>query len=252
MANSRIPPIINAGFLYMNGFTITNDATTPNTLLDVGVGQCRDSTNTYDIILNSSLTINAALNGLNGLDSGTFTASKLYYIFIIFDPLNENNTGCLLSLSPTAPLLPFGYGAFRIIGFAASDSSTHILKMYISGDNVNRTLFYDAPQATAVTAGAATSYTAIDLSALVPTFDNIPVWIYSDFTPGAASRQLFMQPQGAIGDAIKITGQVTSVHVTSNSLVLAKLATGKPEIAYKVSNAGDAAAINVTGFQYYV
>ena len=159
----------------------------------------------------------------------------------------------MLSLSYTAPVMPFGYSAFALIGYAVTDSSAHFLKGYwTAGNSTSRLFMYDAPQATAITAGAATTYTAIDLSALVPTADNLPVWVSSAFTPGAASRTLKLQPTGATGDAVTITGQVTSVVVSSNSLVLAKLSSAVPKVSYIVSNAGDAAAINVAGYQFFI
>lgn len=237
-------------FYYVNGLGLSNDATTPNTKLDVAIGTCLDSTATYQLNLAAPVVINAATNGLNGLDTGTFAASKVYSVYLVGDPVSGQAAGAMISLSAT-PLLPFGYSAFALIGYAVSDASTHFLKGYwTAGDSSRRNFFYDAPQATAITAGAATTYTAIDLSALVPAVDNLPVWIASAFTPGAASRTLKLQPTGATGDAITITGQVTSVVVSSNSYLLAKIATAKPEISYIVSNAGDAAAINVAGYEF--
>jgi hypothetical protein len=112
---------------------------------------------------------------------------------------------------------------------------------------------YDAPQATAITAGAATSYTAIDLSALVPaTTTQRPIYINSAFTPGAASRTLKLQPTGNTGDSITITGQVTSVVVTTQSYLFARVSSSLPKISYVVSNAGDAAAINVAGYEFFI
>jgi hypothetical protein len=203
--------------------------------------------------LSTAVTINAANTGLNGIDTGSFAASKVYAVHLVADPVTQQVSGAMLSLSATAPLLPIGYGSFALIGYAVTDSSVHFLKGYwTAGNSSSRLFMYDAPQATAITAGAATSYTAIDLSALVPNADNLPVWISSAFTPGAASRVLNLTPAGATGDAIAITGQVVSVVVTSNSLVLAKLSSSLPKVSYKVSNAGDAAAINVAGYQFFI
>ena len=238
---------------YANGLGISNDATTPNTKLDVAIGSILDSTGTFQLALNAPVVINAAANGLNGLDTGSLAASKVYAVFLVADPVTLQVPGCMVSLSYTAPVLPFGYSAFALIGYVVTDASSHFLKGYWSAGNGSQRLFmYDAPQATAITAGAATTYTAIDLSALVPTLDNLPVWISSAFTPGAASRTLKMQPTGATGDAITITGQVTSVVVSSNNYLYAKIATAKPEISYVVSNAGDAAAINVAGYNFSI
>lgn len=239
-------------FQYANGLRISNDATTPNTKLNVAAGSIRDSSDTFQLSLASTVSVNAATNGLNGLDTGTFAASKLYNVFLVSDPVEGNATGAMISLSST-PLLPFGYSAYALIGAIATDSSIHFLPGYwTAGNTGNRIFMYDAPQATSITAGAATTYTAVDLSLLVPNADNLPVWIYSDFTPGAASRQFFMQPTSGTGDAVIVTGQVTSVHVTSNSLVLAKLSSSLPKISYKVSNAGDAVAIKVAGYQFFI
>lgn len=235
---------------YTNGLGITNNATTPNTKLDIAIGTTMDSTGTFQLSLDTAVTINAATTGLNGLDTGTFAASTVYRVFLVCDPVTLSTAGAMISASST-PTLPTGYSAYALIGHATTDSSVHFLKGYWSTGNARPRLFmYDAPQATAITAGAATSYTAIDLSALVPAVDNLPVWISSAFTPGAASRTLKLQPTGATGDAVTITGQVTSVVVSSNSFLFAKLSSSLPKVSYIVSNAGDAAAINVAGYQF--
>lgn len=243
-------PIINLPFLYINSGIPANNATTPNTKLDVSAVQCRDSSNVYDMVIAAN-TINFGATGLNGLDTGAIDASKMYYIFAISDPVSGNVGGFMASLSAT-PLMPAGYSAYRIVGYWASDASSHLLAGYVAGNNNDRMFMYDAPQATAITAGNATSYTAVDLSNLVPVLDNMPVYMGYSFTPGAASRTLKLQPAGATGDAVTITGQVTSVVVSNNVLMLAKLASAAPKIAYKVANSGDAAALNVAGFQYFI
>lgn len=244
--------IVNLPFLYINNM-IASWAS--NTTLSITAGQCRDSTNVDDIVVNATATLNTAVTGLNGLDTGVLLASKMYAIYAISDitanPLNP--AGYLMSLSMTAPLLPFGYGAYRLIGYWSTDASVHLLLGYISATNSSsRTFTYDAVQATAITAGAATTYTAIDLTNLVPVVDNTPVSLLVNFIPGAASRTANLQPTGATGDAILITGQVTSVHVTQTVSVLAKLSSAAPKVSYKVSNAGDAVAISVLGFSYAV
>lgn len=237
-------------FYYFNGLLISNDATTPNTKLDIAVGTCLDSTATYQLSLTSPVVINAASNGLNGLDTGSLAASKVYSVYLVADPVSQQATGAMISLAAT-PLLPFGYSAFALIGYITTDSSSHFLPGYwTDNDSATRKFIYDAPQATAVTAGNATSYTAVDLSALVPNLSNFPVYINYAFTPGAASRTLKMQGAASTGDQIIVTGQVTSVVVSGQSPVWAQTASSKPEINYVVSNAGDAVAINVAGYEF--
>ena len=236
---------------YVNGLGLSNDATTPNTKLDVAIGSILDSSGTFQLSLSAPVVINAAVNGLNGLDTGSLAASTVYAVHLVADPVTQQASGCMVSLSASAPLLPFGYSAFALIGHVVTDGSSHFLKGYWSaGNSGHRVFMYDAPQATAITAGAATSYTAVDLSAFVPAVDNRPVWIASAFTPNAAGHAFKMQPYSATGDAIIINGQVATVVVNSNSYLFSKLNSGKPEINYLVANGADAVAINVAGYDF--
>jgi len=248
-------PIINQPFLYIVGFGLSNDATTPNSLLDIAAGQCRDSTDSFDIDSSSALKINSAVNGLNGLDTGTIAASKVYGVIVVADPVSGNPTGAMITLTPLAPLLPFGYSIWRILGYVTTDSSSHFLKgQWTAGGTGYRKFVYDVPQATAVTAGAATSLTAVDLSALVPSgIAELPVNIYYSFTPNAAGDTFLMQGvnRSSSGYATKITGQVTTIVVSGNAEVIAELnasSSNKPEINYKVSSGSDAVAIDVAGY----
>jgi hypothetical protein len=105
---------------YINGLQISNDATTPNTLLDIGSGVTIDSTDTFQMINNGTIVINAATNGLNGLDTGTFAEAKVYAVYLVSDPVTLQPIGAMLSLSYTQPLMPFSYSAFKLIGFATT------------------------------------------------------------------------------------------------------------------------------------
>lgn len=253
MTTENFVQIVNSPFIYINGLQLSNDATTPNSILDIAIGQCRDSTNEFDMFLNSPLTINITNSGLNGLDTGTVAANKLYAVVLVSDPVSGNPTGAMFTLTPSQPVMPFGYLAFKTIGYVATDSGSHLLKGYwTSGGSGYRTFNYDAPQATAITAGAATSYTAVDLSTLVPSgIAQLPVNIAYAYTPNAASHFLNLQGVNSTGNAATITGQVTSVIVSGNITVLAQLnasSANKPEINYKVSNGSDAVALNVVGY----
>ena len=260
-------PIVNQPFLYINEMKISNDATTPNTVLNITAGICRDRTNSFDLNLgnyngvianqaaNSVTSLNAAKVGINGIDGGTLATSQVYYVYCVSDVVSANPTGTILSLnSPSdgGPVMPFGYNASRHIGYAITDASTHILAMYNTGNNNARTLTFDAEQATAVTAGNVTTYTAVDLSKWVPAIANNFVSIGYVYTPAAASHTLKMQGAASTGDQVTVTSQVTSIALTGNVPVLAQIGSNKPEINYKVSNSGDAVALNVAGFNYYL
>ena len=240
---------------YVNGLQISNDATSPNTVLDIGVGSILDSTQTYQLFTESNITINSALNGLNGLDTGTIAASTVYAVYLVSDPVTLQATGAMISKSVTGPLMPFGYSAYALIGFVTTDSSMHFLKGYWSTDDSgNRMFTYDAFQATTVTSGAATTYTNVNLITLVPNVANTPVQLYTAFTPAAASNTLDLQCGNGTGAQAIVTGQVASVVVSTTSTILAQpvsiTSVISPVVNYKVS--AGTVAIDVAGYQYFI
>lgn len=248
MSNEQI---VNAPSLYINGLKLTNDATTPNSIIDVAAGICRDSTNVYDMNLgnfgganpnisaNTASTASIAVNGVNGLDTGTVAASTFYAVFVIQDPLNrpQYQPALLLSLSWTAPLMPQGYAIFRRIGAVLTDGSMHILLQYQSANNGNtRSIQYDAPIAVTVTAsGTSTTYSNMDLSVAVPLVSFGRVKMNFKWTNNAASDTCDFTPAGGTGNYIIFTGQVASVPLTDQFEILPLIASSKPEVAYKVS-----------------
>lgn len=253
--------IVNSGLLYVNGMTASRNVTVPNTQLDIAPGMCRDSTNTFDIVVGNYLgvnpnipndtvtTINILANGVNGLDTGTVAASTMYNIFAISDVSNFNNPACIMSTAEV-PVLPFGYGAYRKIGYWMTDSSSHLLSGYVYGQNSERKFLYDAIQATTITAGNATAYTAVSLSGLVPSVDKIGVVLSIAITPNAAGNALFIRKTGGVGDQYVMKGQVAAVQLIEESILMAGLNVGVSSIDYKVTANTDAAVISVMGFNY--
>lgn len=239
---------------YANGLRLSNNVATPNTKLNVATGSILDSTGVYQMEADSALVIDATTTGLNALDTGSLAASTLYTVYLVGDPVTQQPMGAMISLATnSAPLLPFGYSVYAKIGYVRTDGSSHFLLGYwTAGNSSRRTFVYDAPIATAVTAGNATSYTAVTLTTFVPAIENTPVSIAFAFTPGAASRTFNMTPGNATGNAVTITGQVTSVVVSDNVSVFGRVTSSAPEIDYKVSNSGDAVAINVAGYDFFI
>lgn len=236
---------------YFNGLKISNDVTTPNTKLDIAAGSCLDSTGTFQMVSAAPIIINAASSGLNGLDTGVLVLSTVYAVYLVSDPVTQQPTGAMISTSLTGPLMPFGYSAWALVGYIATDASVHFLAGYWSDNDAPRRLFlFDAPQATAVTAGAATSYTGVALTKWVPALNNVLAVVNTSFVPAAASRLLDLQGGASTGDQIIITGQVAAVVVTTQSQVLAQLVTGVPTVNYKVSNADSNVAVNVAGYYF--
>jgi hypothetical protein len=242
---------------YFNGLGISNDATTPNSILHVAAGSCLDSTGTFQLTVPVDTTLSTATNGLNGLDTGTIAASSVYAVYVVADPITQQQTGIMCSLSIGSPLIPFGYSAFALVGFFTTDSSAHILKGYWSDNDAARRIFtYDAPQASPVTAGASTSYANVNLITLVPNVNNVLVSVFTNFAANAAGDQLFMQGGNSTGNQVIITAPVVAgtAHTTTISGVLAQTVVistvASPVINYKVTSGSDSVAISVAGYTF--
>lgn len=241
---------------YINGLSISNDPTTPNTILNVGPGVTIDSSETFQMINKNTLLVNSAFNGLNGLDSGTFTAAKVYAVYLVSDPVTLQPTAAMLSLSYSGPLMPFGYSAFKLIGFAttASGSAVFLKGYWTAGNSGYRLFMYDAPYATAITAGASTTYAPVNLISSVPNINNIPILVGAVFTPSAAGNLVSIQPGNATGAAYQQVGQVSSVPIVAGGISMAQQvvisSVLSPVINYKV--AAGTVAINISGYNFIV
>ncbi len=243
-------PIVNAPYLEVDGLEI---AVVDDETATIQAGRARNSTNENDIILNAAVTVDNTENGLNGLDTGTVAASTLYSLYLVGDSTQNNAAGAVLSLSATQPLLPVGYDMYRKIGYLRTDGTSDFLLGYWSGSSNERIFMYDAPIATAVTAGASTTDAPVSLATFVPAVAGLPVYMYYDLTPAAASRVLTLKPYGAVGAPWTVTSQVTAVHMTGVALVQAQLLVGVPNLEYIWSaGGGDAVALNVAGYQYTI
>jgi hypothetical protein len=243
-------PVVNAPYLSVSGLEI---AWATATTLTVAAGRARNSSNENDIILSSGVTINGAANGINGLDTGALANATLYTIYAVGDSSQNNTPGAVISASASQPTLPVGYDMYRAIGYVRTDGSAEFLLGYWSGSANERKFFYDAPIATAVTAGASTTDAAVTLTTFVPAVAGLPVWIKFAMTPAAASRILTLKPFGATGAVYQATSQVTAVVLTDTALIQAQLDSGAPKIEYVWSaGGGDAVAINVAGYEYTI
>lgn len=242
-------PIVNLGNLYVQGMQLSWGS---NTTMAMAAGQARDSSNVNDIVLSGSVTMNAAVNGINGLDTGSLAANTLYAIYAVGDSSENNASGAVISANLSAPLMPVGYDMYRLIGYVRTDGSSHFLLGYWSGSANERVFVYDVPIATAVTAGNSATYAAVTLATFVPAVQNVLAKIETNWTANAAGDTLALQPFNAVGDTVKYIAPVAgaSAHTLVREYVQAQLNSGAPEINYKVS--AGTVAINVAGYQYSI
>jgi len=219
--------IVNLGMLYVNGL---NTSIGSNTTAVLSSGQCRDSTNVFDITLPSSVIINFRANGVNGLDTGTFDDSVCYNVFVISDSSGFNSPAGLASLSVTSPTLPSGYNIFRRVGFVTTDSSVHLIPYDQVGTGSSKRYIFDDP-VQILSSGTQTTFTAIDTRPYIPSISGIFVQVRASFTPAAASNTASVRSGSSTGTTGQtLTGQVTSVVVNGAFDLVSKL-----HIDYKVS-----------------
>lgn len=120
---------------WINGFTLSNDAGTPNTILDIAAGYAADSTNAT-MITGTAFTKTtggawAAGTGNAGMGTGlTIANSTWYHVFAI---INAGNYDVYFDTSATAANKPASTTAFRYIGSFKTDGSAHIIAFFQFG-----------------------------------------------------------------------------------------------------------------------
>lgn len=273
MANPQIQndAIYALPHLYIQGLSISPASTT---LLSVAPGAARDSNNIIDMVVGlqnlfgidnpalqfqnyqPGLLINSAVNGINGLDTGTIAASTQYAVYLIGDSRNYNNTAAILSLtSNVSPIMPSGYDSLRLIGFIQTDGSSHFVYATHKPQNIGGLLqYFNSPAISVLSGGNATSFTAIDLTtnSAIPTttLPNVIVTLLVVYTPAAANDYVQFRPTGSTATANlpTIVGVTAGIAQTQYIQVIAGVGSSKPEIDYLVSSGSDSVSVSVASW----
>lgn len=176
------------------GCQLSNDGTSPNTVIDVSAGIAMSSDNLLlmDIgaFTGSTGGIWATGSGSNKMDTSTAVAAATWYhVFVIGG--GGNATDILFSLSATAPTLPTGYTKQRRIGsFRTAAATTNILAFVQDGDLFQwtnpTTLGLDISSGTAP--GTAASTRTLN----VPTGVNVTAIILAQLSQGATRGALYL------------------------------------------------------------
>lgn len=257
--------------LYIQGLQLSAATPTAATVVAIAPGAARDSSNSIDMVVGlqnyfgidnpamlfngyqPGLFVNSAVNGANGLDTGTVAASTQYAFYLIGDSRNYNNPAGLMSLtSNVAPLLPSGYDSYRLIGFWQTDGSSQFVYATHKPQNIAGLLtYFNSPGVSVLSGGTATSFTAIDLTAnaAIPTttLPNVIVTMLVTFTPAAVGDTVQFRPTGssATGNLPTITGVTAGIAQSQYITVIAGVGSSKPEIDYKVTSGSDAVSVSV-------
>jgi hypothetical protein len=244
---STYEQIVNQPLLYVNNLQIARASTTT---LTMAAGKCRDNTDTYDIEVDSTLTINGAVTGANGLDTGSLANNTWYAVHAIGDSTNYETGAALLSTSATAPSLPSGYNVFRRIGWALTNGSAQFIAFYANGNGSERFIQWDAP-ISVLAAGTETTFTPVSLAGAMPLQATL-VYLNAAYTPNSATNTAQLRPTGssvAEDSAPIIIGcGVAAAQRIALPGFLPQLATGNPSLDYLVQ-ASDSLSLTVRGYQ---
>jgi len=130
---------------HISGLTLSNDATLPNTVLDIAAGVAAQSASPYDLMaLGSAYTKTtgawAVGTGNGALDTGTVASSTWYHVFLI-QRSDTSVVDLLFSTSATSPTMPTSYDRKRRIGAFKTDGSGNIKLFHQVGDD----FYWDSP-----------------------------------------------------------------------------------------------------------
>lgn len=174
---------------YLSGLTLSNDAVTPNTVIDIASGAAVSDDGAELMTLSSAITKTtgtwAAGAGNGGLDTGSVAASTWYHLFLI-KRIDTGVVDVLLSTSATSPTLPTNYTKKRRIGAIRTDSSGNILAFVQIG---NEFIWSTPVNDLAQTANPGTS--AVLIAATVPAGVSVRAKIAFNVLRSPASGGIF-------------------------------------------------------------
>jgi hypothetical protein len=162
---TQLTPPIRAN---VNGLVV---AWTSVSTVTIGIGVCRDKTDSFTIRTTAPLLANIAVAGAGGLDTGAEAASTWYSVFVIADSTGVLPVNSLLALAGDSPtLLPAGYDIWRRVGYVRNNPSSDFREFVTYGQGPERSIQYrDAMSSRQqLTGGAATIVTQVNCGSLIP------------------------------------------------------------------------------------
>lgn len=153
---------------------VKNNGASPTVAVDIAVDEVllKDANGLPYLAGSVLVTANIGTAGANGLDTGALTAATWYYVWVIYDAVN-NVVAALLSTSATAPTLPGTYTFKALVGTVhagiVGGSTTDFMTFY----QVDREVWLDDTAVFTAKTGV-TAWTAVAgadltvLQALVP------------------------------------------------------------------------------------
>ena len=170
----------------ISGLKIANDATYPNTKINV-------TANVIGTVVSpGTIGIDCTTGGQaagNDLDTGTLQASQWYYIWAIY---NGTTVAGLASLSSTSPAMPGGYKYNRLVGVAVTDSSANFRIFSQIGNH----FVYDEYQQVS-TGTTSQSWTTQNCSAFIPPITTRGCFQGEYLSPGNGGISMSIRKKGS-------------------------------------------------------
>jgi hypothetical protein len=218
---------------FIHGFTLSDDATSPNTVLDMSSGYASNSASTAMItgtaFTKSTAGTWTAGTGNNGMGTGlTIAASTWYHVFAI---INAGSYDVYFDTSPTAANAPAGTTSSRYIGSFLTNASSQITPFVQWGQT-----FKWVAQATDLNSGSATSQTNVTVSAPLGFVTHPIEVLYAQ--SGAVSQRYFVYPSSVAAalafdmwletgpTSDPVTTQITTTTNTASQISYVAPATG--------------------------
>jgi len=246
IAGTRIPP------LYSYGLNVHLNTTAPDTMLDLHEGVCCDRYDNIDMFIPETINLNAAVVGVNGMDTGALGASTFYYIYVIGSSNGFKSPAGLISASREDPILPTGYDSYRMIDIKVTDGDSDFLLTYTDGSYKEKTFLYDTPIDVHDAAGSLT-WDAISLAAVVaPSLSTPMVQFISNLTPNTAANILYLRPTGSSSTDGFTSMNAPVVSVVSVCELNCFSINAVPSIDYKTTEADDAFVLSIKSFTYNI
>jgi hypothetical protein len=230
---------------YINGFTLSNDATTPNTILDIAAGCAADLTNAA-MITGTAFTKKtggawAAGTNANGMGTGlTITVSTWYHVFAI---VKSGAFDIYFDTSAAAAHAPSGTTYFRRIGSFKTDGSSHILAFVQTGNQITwGTALQDLGGNSSTVAALFTLSVPTGVSVLpigvitvyaitTPALVNVKLWSPVTGTSSALNalslEQGMQDTNSSSMNQIEVTQYLPPIHLTNTSAQLYYMTSGQ-------------------------
>lgn len=216
LANSTNVLLVDPAYLrgFISGLTLSNDAVTPNTILDIAAGVATSDDQAVIMKLASAYTKTtgswAVGTGNGALDTAAVANSTWYHVFLIQRP-DTGVVDILFSTSATAPTMPTNYTKKRRIGSFKTNGSAQILKFVQFANE----FLWDNPVGDVNTTNPGTS--AVTATLTVPTGVVVQAIFaaYAQVTPGNADGRFYLSPLAVSDQATSTTNHNAGIYLST-------------------------------------